>query len=375
MSGFANYMATADLGITSPGGRTAHIYSGLGDSKCWCGKVLTEPTTLGAGRTVCKTAMTRIKAAHEDPNEETPMAATRNDITTDAGARALEDIAANTERIITLRSEGNADGAKELEAETEARISSLSGKGVAAEKAKARAGVREAMATPLPTTQSSELVTLESTDYTAVEGAEKIVSDAAKRITEALKASMKVSDLAKEIAAAKISLAVQFTDAEGNPDFFMKSAASKAAGRAMFDQATKGMDDNEESRTALGSLLRAVQFQHGPARLAYVASLDSKPEEAARFAKELEAAPEAKPSEAVGALLQRMSPRSDSPAPAALPTGSEEYVKEFERVSRAEKLLTTAVKRAPKLDDAEREKLKAKLNAAATALIAQASAL
>lgn len=374
MSGFADYMSTADLGITSPGGRTPHIYGPAGDSKSWCDKVLTGPTTLGAGRGVCKTCMQRVADAHQTQNEETPMAATRNDITTDAGAKILEEISASTQRIVTLRSEGKAEAAEALSKDTETLISSLPGKGVAAEKAKARAAVREAIATPLPSTESSEVVTLETQDYTAVEGAEKIVSDAAKRITEALKASMKVSDLAKEIAAAKISLAVQFTDAEGNPDFFMKSAASKAAGRAMFDQATKGMADNEESRTALGSLLRAVQFQHGPARLAYVASLDSNPEEASRFAKELEAAPEAKPSEAVGALLQRMTPRSDSPV-AALPTGSEEYVKEATRVDRAQKLLTTAVKRAPKLDDAEREKLKAKLTAAATALIAEASAL
>jgi hypothetical protein len=375
MSGFASYMETADFGITSPGGRTAHIYGPAGDSKSWCGKVLDGPTTLGGGRATCKTCVQRVVDANTET--ETPMAATRNDITTDAGAKVLDEIAANTERIKTLLSEGKAGferGAKELETETESLISSLSGKGVAAEKAKARAAVRDALATPLPSTQSAEVATLETQDYTAVEGAEKIVSDTAKRITDALKASMKVSDLAKEIAAAKISLAVRFTDANGDPDFFMKSAAAKASGRAMFDQATKGMEDNEESRAALGSLLRAVQFQHGPARLAYVASLDSNDEEAARWRMMLELGSETDVPAAVGALLQRMSPRSDSPV-ATLPTGSEEYLKELTRVDRAQKLLATAVKRAPKLDDKEREELKAKLNAAATALIAQASAL
>jgi hypothetical protein len=208
------------------------------------------------------------------------------------------------ERLVSLIHEGSAEAIDALKDEIKNGINDINGTGAAGVKAKLRTEMDKveeaAWEASKAATQSSEIVTLETKDYREeVADADEIVTAAAHRIGEALVASMKVSDLAKEIAATKMRIAARIKDKHGLPDVFLKTAQAKQASRDMYELATKDLPETFDSSTALAKLIKSVQNQQSDARTKYVRALDENPEEAALFTAAIEAHPEAKPSDAV----------------------------------------------------------------------------
>ncbi|MGY1440176.1 hypothetical protein [Streptomyces reniochalinae] len=224
-------------------------------------------------------------------------------MTKDQQNETANEIRADFERLTALVHEGNEEGLSTLKEEIRTKTESITGTGAAAVKAKLRAEAEKAESSAreaAKATESKEVATLETQDYrTEVADAEEIVTAAAQRIGEALTASMKVSDLAKEIAATKMRIAARITDKNGDPDVFLKTAQAKQASRDMYELAVKDMPETFESTNALKKLIKAVQNQQSDARTKYVRALDENPEEAKLFVRALEANPEAKPSDAV----------------------------------------------------------------------------
>jgi hypothetical protein len=225
-------------------------------------------------------------------------------MTKEQQTETADEVRGDFERLTTLIHEANEEGLATLKEEIKVKVESITGTGAAAVKAKLRAEAEkteaDAREAAREAAKGNEVATLETQDYRAeVAGADEIVSAAAKRIGEALQASMKVSDLAKEIAATKMRIAARIKDKSGDPDVFLKTNQAKQASRDMYELAVRDLPETFESTQALKKLIKAVQNQQSDARTKYVRALDENPEEAALFVKALEANPDAKPSDAV----------------------------------------------------------------------------
>lgn len=217
----------------------------------------------------------------------------------------VQEIRDGIERLNSLLEAENDQGAEELATDLEAQISALKGPGSVKLK-KALRGEISALRTGVTERKQQEsestVATLETQDYRSeIDGAETLIEDAASRISDAVQTSIKVSELAGEIAEAKLRIGARIKDKNGNPDIYFRTHAAKEAARDMFQRAGEiaGVENNLESQDALKRIIKSVQNKQGDARTRYVRALDDSPEEAALFAKALEAHPDASPSDAV----------------------------------------------------------------------------
>jgi hypothetical protein len=360
--------------------------------------------------TLCYAAVRSTTNTETKGNDMAAKTSNKLDVNTDAGKAALETISDNTARISTLRREGKAEAAEELAAETKALTDRLSGKGVAGPKASARMALTNATKTPLPSAEVA-VRPADTLDWHDAEGASDIVSAASATIANGLQLTLKMSDLAKDIAREKIRFAARLTH-KGGPDIKMNSQAARDASRAMYEGAVADLPETFDTATALKKLMRSVQDQSERARIEYVKSLDTDETEAALFTEAREAAPELSASDAVFEFYkiekvtrydrerqeweieqQRKSELeaagSDSDDSEGNESGegegegaeggdddtAEALAKAAEKLSKAGKLAEGAVKAAAKLDDDSRAKLKEGMNALIAALAAEAAKL
>jgi hypothetical protein len=363
--------------------------------------------------TLCYAAVRSTTDTETKGNDMAAKTSDKLDVNTDAGKEAIAQIAANTERIATLRTEGKEESATELAAETDALVSRLSGRGVAGPKASARMGLTNAKKTPLPSAEVA-VRAADTLDWHDAEGASDIVYAASATIANGLQITMKMSDLAKDIAREKIRVAARLTH-KGGPDIMSKSQASRDASRDMYEGAFADLPRTFDTTTAIKKLMRSVQDQAKRARNEYIKSLDTDETEAALFTEAREAAPEGtSASDAVFAFykIDKMSDYDKEKAAWELEEAkraeleaaggsegdsegdesgegegegegaeggdddtAEALAKAAEKLSKAGKLAEGAVKAAAKLDDDGRAKLKEGMNALIAALAAEAAKL
>jgi len=245
--------------------------------------------------------------ANEDTTGETMATTTKNDINTDEGKAVLEQIDANTERARSLAEAENVDALVELAAETETLISSLSGKdSIKAKKAKREAWTEASTLTEKPkaktvATKPAEGVVVAKT-WDQYAGTQELVTMGAEKVAEGVKAHVKVSTLAKDVAAVAFDVWTRIPNKAEAPDLMGDSDQAKKASKALYEEAGKGFEDNYDNRQALKRLIRSVQDQRSDVRAEWLRSLDGDDDVAAErrtvMAKVLEGKPEdAKASE------------------------------------------------------------------------------
>lgn len=295
-------------------GKTQHL-SNMNDETL-CGRLMVADGSRYVGVhgtefppcAACWKRMQAVVAAETIEGENDTMANTE---TQDKTTATVEQINANIERSRSLAEAENVEALEELAKETEALISSLPSRGkrpgtdrtwtqykkdVRADF-KAAATVQEK---PQPAPKA-EVVVLETRDYHDAEGVEELVEMGAQRFAEGVRLHVKSSDLAKDVARMLLDMRVRMTDKTGAPDIKAASHGAKEASKDMYAAAgemfRKGGEVSEfDAKAALLKLQKSVQNQMPTVRAEYLASLDTDAEEAARFAKILEAAPEGTPA-------------------------------------------------------------------------------
>ncbi|MFE1763094.1 hypothetical protein ACFW81_02560 [Streptomyces angustmyceticus] len=244
-----------------------------------------------------------VSTTNEDHSGETPMAektATKNDVNADQGKAVIEQIDANIERVRSLAEAENLEGIEELSAETETLISSLSGAGsikVKKEKRaayKAAATVQEKPKKEVAKKAAEGVVVAKTWDQ--YEGTVELVGMGAEKVAEGITAHVKVSNLAKEIAAISYDVWLRIPNKAGVPDLVGDSDAAKKGARAIYDKALPLFEDNYDNAQALKKLIRSAQDFRSDVRAEWLRSLDGDTEEAAErraiVAKVLEGKPE-----------------------------------------------------------------------------------
>lgn len=223
------------------------------------------------------------------------MSTQSDEVTTDTTA---EQIAANIERIRSLAEAENIEGVADLVNETEALIAGIKGAGSVARKKALREEMAEAAAAqPSRAVEVSTVVegvvALETQDYTKVAGVPELISKGAKDLAEGVQLHIKAADTARNTAEVLLEMRLKMQNKEGTPDLAAKSNAAKQAAQAMYNAVREGgsLEDTYENRDAVKKLMRAVQYQMSDVVVKYVRSLDENPDEAAKFAKAIAAAP------------------------------------------------------------------------------------
>ncbi|MFF4952273.1 hypothetical protein [Streptomyces chattanoogensis] len=216
----------------------------------------------------------------------------KNDVTTEDGANVIEQIDANIERAASLAEAENVDALKELDDETEALISSLSGKGsIALKKGKRDAFKAAAQGTPKRKAEpKAEVATRETQDYTQVEGVSELVNEGAEKFAEGVRLHVKTHEIAADISRVILDQRVRISNKDGLPDLKAASNAAKAASKDMYKKAgdlyrASGAASDEEVEKAMSSLIRSVQNQSAKTIATYLVELEQNPKELERFAE------------------------------------------------------------------------------------------
>lgn len=212
----------------------------------------------------------------------------KNDVNTDEGRKVLDQIGANIER---ARTTTDAETRETLKNETEALISSLSGKGSIATKKECRDAMAQALKDAAEHDQASTEV-VNADDYNTYEGVAELVTKGAARVAEGVRLQIKASTLAKEIAAIGLDMWRRIPNKEGLPDLKGDSHAAKEAMKALYAKAGESFERNYDTEDALTKLQRAVQYQRSNVRAEYLRSLGDpeNEDERQRFAKIIEPA-------------------------------------------------------------------------------------
>lgn len=223
------------------------------------------------------------------------------DVNTDEGAKALEEINGNIERVKSLKVAG--EETSELEEGTEKVIAALAGKGSISAKKDARDALRAALETkPEPSTAVRHVAqgTVVEKTWDQYEGVQELVNLGAEKIASGVKAHLKVSKLAKDVAAVVFDMWTRIPNKDGNPDILGDSDQAKKASAEMLRKAGEGFDDTHDTKEALRALNRSVQDQRSDVRAEWLRSLDHEGEEGdarrALVAKVLEGKPADKPA-------------------------------------------------------------------------------
>jgi hypothetical protein len=224
--------------------------------------------------------------AQEAPQAEGETEVTeRNDVNTEQGQTVIEQIDANIERASSLVEAENHEGLDELYHETETLISSLSGKGsIGIKKEKREAWTAAAMAAPKPKAEVKKVtqgVVVEKT-WDQYEGVEALVNQGAKLIGEGVSAHVKISHLAKDVAALVFDMWTKIPNKDGNPDLMGASDPAKKGSGEMLRRAGQGFEDNYDNKQALKKLTRSVQDQRSDVRAEWLRSLDQDDEQGAQ---------------------------------------------------------------------------------------------
>lgn len=317
-------------------------------------------------------------------------------------------IRANTERVITLRKEGNADAAEALYAETELLISTqIKGRGAAGKKAALRAPLYSARETPLPTEARDVPATLETAGIDAIPGAAALIDRAVKKSTESATQMRKVGDSAREVASIYLELRLASRNKAGLPDLTALSRGYRDTIKRVNDKTLEGVDIADvDRRTALETVRKGVGYQFSTLLVDFLRALDtSDRDEVAKFFPMLKLPAEGSLTEAVyseyagrGIDLPRKSEKEikaerarakaieaeQNAAALAAADGTEADEDDGEstrmekisaRAERVQKSIDTIISGGSKLDGGERESLKSWLTDLATKMIADAAKL
>lgn len=250
----------------------------------------------------CLTIMAKAAEAEATTGEkEAPMAEKSTTTEAPTTERLVEEIDANIERAASLAEAENVDALTELDKETETLISKLSGTGsIKLKKEKRNAFKAAATVQEKPKAKKAEpkaeVATLETKDYTDVEGVSELVTMGAEKVTDGVTAHIKTSSLAKDIASVLLDIRRRVHNKEGNPDITARTDAAKKAASAIYvaagESLGKGDLDAFDVEESVKKLRRAVQHQMSDVQAQYLRELDNSPEEAALFTKVLEDKPE-----------------------------------------------------------------------------------
>lgn len=230
----------------------------------------------------------------------------RNDVNTDQGKAAVDQIEANIERAASLVADGSdtTELVAELHEETEALISSLSGKGSIAVKKQLREAWAGVTAAPEP---KAEVVKSEVKEgvvapktWDQYEGVQELVTMGAEKVVEGVKAHVRVSTLAKDVAAIGLDMWLRIPNKAGQPDLLGDTDPAKKASGALLRTAGEGFADDYDNQQALKRLMRSVQDQRSDVRAEWLRSLDEDTDIAAErralMAKVLEGKPDDEPA-------------------------------------------------------------------------------
>lgn len=229
----------------------------------------------------------------------------KQDVSTEQGVAIVEQVDANIERIKSLAEAENAEGMDELNAETEALISSLSGTGSIKVKKEKRDALSAAATVKGKDVERVVAAQVVGKEYTAYEGVSELVTLGAEKFAEGVGAHIKTSHLAEDIAKVVLDMRLRLPNKDDVPDLKSDSDQAKKSASDMYAAAGKlymasGSVDEFEAKEAIEKLIRATQNQMREVLPAYLRSLDTDAEEAARFTKLTKGAPEgAKVSELV----------------------------------------------------------------------------
>jgi hypothetical protein len=269
--------------VTVGKGKAYHVWNG---AETLCNKA--EGSYLAPADVLdynpCKTCFNRLDkltaeqgATAEDKGEN--IVTERNDVTTEQGTAVIEQIDANIERALSLAEAENAEGLDELYHETEALISTLSGKGsIAIKKEKRDAWTANAMAAPKAELKKVTEGVVVAKTWDQYEGVEALVNEGAELIGKGVEAHVKISHLAKDVAALVFDMWTKIPNKDGNPDLMGASDPAKKGSGEMLRRAGKGFEDNFDNKQALKKLTRSVQDQRSDVRAEWLRSLDEDTE-------------------------------------------------------------------------------------------------
>jgi hypothetical protein len=211
-------------------------------------------------------------------------------------------ISANTERVKTLRSEGNAEAAEALYAETEEMISTqIKGRGAAGKKAALRKPLNDARKTPLPESEDNVPATLETVDIDAIPGVSGLIDRAVAKSAESATQMRKVGESAREVAAIYLDLRLASRNRAGLPDLVATSRGYRDTIKRINDKTLEGVDVADiDRRSSLDAVRKGVGYQLSTLLVDFLRALDtSDRSEVAKFFPMLELPSEGSLTEAV----------------------------------------------------------------------------
>jgi hypothetical protein len=255
-----------------------------------------------AGETGEKEEMAAKKTA-----EAAPEATEAPELTQD---QIKEELTNLVERITTVAIAG--DDTAERVKEGESLVYALKG-GSAAETKKIRAewlakirdaaGTGAAKAAVITKVTKRSDVGLGSQEYP--EHVKELIKTGAGRLAEGIQLQQKTTDVASSVASTSLEIAKELRNKDGDPDLDLNSGAGRSSMSDMIAAAMealgykRGEDAPDEIKEASSKLARSIQYQRTHLRVLYIRSLDTSPEEAAKFARIAGLHPDAPVSEAV----------------------------------------------------------------------------
>lgn len=282
--------------------KVVHSLVDAGQPATACGKVVTTFVDDDAAEAAKKCSTCEaIERSIDNTPEGDSMATKSDDTTTPATVTLDEEIRANIERVRSLSEAENFASADELAKETETLISSIKGAGSIAIRKEWRAQLSEAgKAKTAEVAKVHEgTVVLETQDPYSVEGARELVSKGAADLTEGVRLQLKTTDMAHRTAETLFAVRLKMSDKNGAPDLGARGAGSRKAAADLYGTVGQSLEDTFANRQAVKKLMRSVQYQMSDVVVKYVRSLDTNPEEFAKYGVAKEAHPEASPSDAV----------------------------------------------------------------------------
>jgi hypothetical protein len=393
-------------------GAISHELVRDGEPKTLCGKVATHGIK-GADLPRCASCVrvsddmeAKLTAGAQSDTMGSPTierdAMPKSDAVLTDGDDVEVQISANTERVVTLRKEGNADSAAALATETEELISTkIKGRGAAAKKASLRRALNAANRIPLP---STDVATGETSDIDSIPDAQSLISESVAKMRDSATQMLATGSSARAVAEIYFKLRLAARNRAGLPDL---TATSKGYRDIIAEINAQSMADvpvdDVDKRSALDSVRKGVNYQLSTILVDWLRALDNSDHEiVAEHFPMLELPEEGSLSEAVyaayegrGLSLPRKSEREikaerarekaleaakvaeGAGSEADAPGDSTKVIAErvTKRVDSAQSLIGLAVSGADKLSGKERADAKQRLTDLATTLIADAAKL
>jgi hypothetical protein len=265
---------------------------------------------------VVDAASAMLPAQYHDDNTsgEAGDMPTKNDATTEAPAlnteALVEEIEANIERVRSLAEAENAEGAEELEVETEALISKLRG-ATGKDTTSIRKGYRTQLAAAKraeskeepKATKSNEVATKQPADFTEIPGVPELVKEASAKVRELAISKFKGGH---EIAAKIFEIRTHIKTEAGYIDFDATTDQAKKASSTVYDAITEKLAEEGENeaddaiRAEIGSIKKSAQNAMGDVKVLFIRALDTSADDIkAQYKYAQDAHPDKSLSEAV----------------------------------------------------------------------------